>query len=159
VSLDPAQRSAFLDCACGDNGSLRQEVEDLLDADAAAGSFLKHPVFDLPTADYGHASQAPIGPYHLLELIGQGGMGEVWLAEQRQPVRRRVAIKLIKVGMDTKEVVARFESERQALALMDHPAIAKVFDAGSTPEGRPYFVMEYVPGLAITDYCEMPTTS
>jgi non-specific serine/threonine protein kinase/serine/threonine-protein kinase len=154
VSLDPEQRSAFLDRACGDDGSLRQEVEELLHADAAAGSFLKHPVFDLPTADDSHGSQAPIGPYHLLELIGQGGMGEVWLAEQKHPVRRRVAIKLIKVGMDTKEVVARFESERQALALMDHPAIAKVFDAGSTPEGRPYFVMEYVPGLPITDYCD-----
>jgi eukaryotic-like serine/threonine-protein kinase len=154
VSLDPGQRSAFLDRACGDKGSPRQEVEELLDADAAAGSFLKHPVFDLPTADDSHASQATIGPYTLLELIGQGGMGEVWLAEQRQPVRRRVAIKLIKVGMDTKEVVARFESERQALALMDHPAIAKVFDAGSTPEGRPYFVMEYVPGLPITGYCD-----
>jgi non-specific serine/threonine protein kinase/serine/threonine-protein kinase len=95
-----------------------------------------------------------IGPYHLLQPIGQGGMGEVWLAEQKQPVRRRVALKLIKVGMDTREVVARFESERQALALMNHPAIAKVFDAGSTPQGRPYFVMEYVPGLAITDYCD-----
>ena len=81
-------------------------------------------------------------------------MGEVWLAEQRQPVRRRVAIKLIKPGMDTREVVARFESERQALALMDHPAIAKVFDAGSTSEGRPYFAMEYVPGMPITDYCD-----
>jgi eukaryotic-like serine/threonine-protein kinase len=154
VSLDPGQRSAFLDRACGDEGSLRQEVEELLQADAAAGSFLKHPVFDLPTADDSHGSEAPIGPYHLLELIGQGGMGEVWLAEQKHPVRRRVAIKLIKVGMDTKEVVGRFESERQALALMDHPAIAKVFDAGSTPEGRPYFVMEYVPGLPITDYCD-----
>jgi non-specific serine/threonine protein kinase/serine/threonine-protein kinase len=95
-----------------------------------------------------------IGPYHLLELIGEGGMGEVWLAEQKQPVRRRVAVKLIKTGMDTREVVARFESERQALALMDHPAIAKVFDAGSTPEGRPYFVMEYVAGLPITTYCD-----
>jgi serine/threonine protein kinase len=94
-----------------------------------------------------------IGPYHLLQRIGEGGMGEVWLAEQKQPVRRRVAIKLIKVGMDTREVVARFESERQALALMDHPAIAKVFDAGSTPEGRPYFVMEYVAGIP-TDYCD-----
>ena len=154
VSLDPGQRSAFLDRACGDEGSLRQEVEELLHADAAAGSFLGHPVFDLPTADDSHASQRTIGPYHLLELIGQGGMGEVWLAEQRQPVRRRVAIKLIKVGMDTKEVVGRFESERQALALMDHAAIAKVFDAGSTAEGRPYFVMEYVPGLPITDYCD-----
>lgn len=95
-----------------------------------------------------------IGSYHLLHLIGQGGMGEVWLAEQRQPVRRRVAVKLIKAGMDTREVVARFESERQALALMDHPAIAKVFDAGSTPQGRPYFVMEYVTGIPITDYCD-----
>ena len=95
-----------------------------------------------------------IGPYHLLQLIGEGGMGEVWLAEQRQPVRRRVAVKLIKIGMDTREVVARFESERQALALMDHPAIAKVFDAGSTREGRPYFVMEYVVGLPITEYCD-----
>lgn len=154
LHLDPGQRSAYLDRACADNGSLRQEVEDLLRADAAAGSFLRHPVFDLPTADDGHGFQATIGPYTLLEIIGQGGMGEVWLAEQREPVRRRVAIKLIKVGMDTKEVVARFESERQALAMMDHPAIAKVFDAGSTPEGRPYFVMEYVPGLPITEYCD-----
>jgi len=95
-----------------------------------------------------------IDSYHLLQLIGQGGMGEVWLAEQMQPVRRRVAIKLIKVGMDTREVVARFESERQALALMNHPAIAKVFDAGSTPQGRPYFVMEYVTGMPVTDYCD-----
>ena len=95
-----------------------------------------------------------IGPYHLLQKIGEGGMGEIWLAEQKQPVRRRVAIKLIKAGMDTREVVTRFESERQALALMDHPAIAKVFDAGSTPQGRPYFVMEYVTGIPITDYCD-----
>jgi tetratricopeptide (TPR) repeat protein len=97
---------------------------------------------------------AVIGSYQLLQLIGAGGMGEVWLAEQKEPVRRRVAIKLIKAGMDTREVVARFESERQALALMDHPAIAKVFDAGSTAEGRPYFVMEYVAGLPITLYCD-----
>src|ERR1700691_3341474 len=154
MSLDPGERSAFLDRACGDEGSLRQEVEELLNADAAAGSFLRHPVFDLPTVDDSHASQRTIGPYHLLELIGEGGMGEVWLAEQRQPVRRRVAIKLIKAGMDTREVVARFESERQALALMDHPAIAKVFDAGSTAEGPPYFAMEYVAGVPITTYCD-----
>ena len=109
------------------------------------------PVLD-PASDSNSASVA-IGPYQLLHLIGQGGMGEVWLAEQKQPVHRRVALKLIKAGMDTREVVARFESERQALALMDHPAIAKVFDAGSTPEGRPYFVMEYVAGLPISDYC------
>ena len=97
---------------------------------------------------------AVIGSYRLIQLLGNGGMGEVWLAEQKQPVRRRVAIKLIKAGMDTREVVARFESERQALALMDHPAIAKVFDAGSTPEGRPYFVMEFVSGIPITTYCD-----
>jgi serine/threonine protein kinase/Tfp pilus assembly protein PilF len=100
------------------------------------------------------AAGAVIGLYQLLERIGEGGMGEVWLAEQKQPVRRRVAIKLIKLGMDTREVVTRFESERQALALMSHPAIAKVFDAGSTPEGRPYFVMEHVVGLPITLYCD-----
>jgi eukaryotic-like serine/threonine-protein kinase len=95
-----------------------------------------------------------VGPYRLLQLLGEGGMGEVWLGEQTLPVRRRVAVKIIKAGMDTKEVVARFESERQALALMDHPAIAKVLDAGSTPEGRPYFVMEYVPGVPITEHCD-----
>jgi serine/threonine protein kinase/Tfp pilus assembly protein PilF len=95
-----------------------------------------------------------IGPYQLLQPIGSGGMGEVWLAEQTNPVRRRVALKLVKAGMDTDEVVARFQSERQALALMDHPSIAKVFDAGSTPQGRPYFVMEYITGLPITTYCD-----
>ena len=95
-----------------------------------------------------------IDRYHLLQKIGEGGMGEVWLAEQREPVRRRVALKLVKAGMNTREVIARFESERQALALMDHPAIAKVFDAGSTPEGVPYFVMEYVAGVPITAYCD-----
>jgi serine/threonine protein kinase len=97
---------------------------------------------------------AVFGAYHLLQMIGEGGMGEVWLAEQRQPVRRRVALKLVKAGMDTRQVVARFQSERQAIALMDHPTIAKVFDAGSTPEGRPYFVMEYVAGVPITIYCD-----
>jgi eukaryotic-like serine/threonine-protein kinase len=95
-----------------------------------------------------------VGSYHLLERIGEGGMGEVWLAEQKEPVCRRVAVKLIKAGMDTREVVSRFESERQALALMDHPGIAKVFDAGSTKQGRPYFVTEYVNGIPITAYCD-----
>ncbi len=97
---------------------------------------------------------ALIGRYHLLQKIGEGGMGEVWLAEQKEPVRRRVALKLVKAGMNSREVIARFESERQALALMDHPAIAKVFDAGSTPQGAPYFVMEYVAGVPITAYCD-----
>ena len=95
-----------------------------------------------------------IGPYHLLEKIGEGGMGEVWVAEQHKPIHRRVALKLIKAGMDTRQVIARFESERQALALMDHPAIAKVFDAGETDDGRPYFVMEHVQGIPITAYCD-----
>src|SRR5439155_10585511 len=94
-----------------------------------------------------------IGPYRLLHRIGAGGMGEVWLAEQTRPVHRQVALKVIKAGMDTAHVVARFEAERQALALMDHPAIAHVFDAGATPQGRPYFVMEYVRGESITAYC------
>jgi len=113
-----------------------------LDSDATGALHLR------PTPD------SLIGPYRLLQLIGEGGMGEVWLAEQKEPVRRRVALKLIKAGMDTREVVARFESERQALALMDHPAIAKVFDAGSTPQGLPYFVMEYVNGVPITTFCD-----
>jgi eukaryotic-like serine/threonine-protein kinase len=98
--------------------------------------------------------KGPIGPYQLLEPLGSGGMGEVWLAEQTRPVRRRVALKLIKAGMDTGEGVARFQSERQALALRDHPTIAKVFDAGTTPQGRPYFAMEYSAGVPITDYCD-----
>ena len=95
-----------------------------------------------------------IGPYRLLERIGEGGMGEVWLAEQLRPVRRLVAIKVVKAGMDTAQVVARFEAERQALAVMDHPTIAKIFDGGTTPEGRPYFAMEHVKGEAITAYCD-----
>jgi eukaryotic-like serine/threonine-protein kinase len=106
------------------------------------------------TPDAGPISIQVVGPYHLLQRIGYGGMGEVWLAEQKTPVRRRVALKLIKAGINTREIVARFESERQALALMEHPAIAKVFDAGATPEGLPYFVMEYVAGVPITQYCD-----
>jgi len=102
----------------------------------------------------GGAAAGQIGPYRLLRALGEGGMGEVWLAEQKQPIKRTVALKVIKAGMDTKTVVARFEAERQALALMDHPNIAHVYDAGSTAEGRPYFVMEYVPGLPITEYCD-----
>ena len=146
---EPAGRSALLQERCSD-ANVRAEVERLLAAHEQAGSFLMEPavgeVFAPP--------KRKIDSYYLLELIGVGGMGEVWLAEQKEPVRRRVALKLIKAGMDTREVVARFESERQALALMDHPAIAKVFDAGSTPEGLPYFVMEYVAGTPITTYCD-----
>src|SRR5687768_6104127 len=106
-----------------------------------------------PTASTDDKNAAEvIGPYRLLERVGEGGMGEVWLAEQTQPLHRHVALKVIKAGMDTRQVVARFEAERQALALMDHPAIARVFDAGATPQGRPYFVMEYVRGESITGY-------
>jgi non-specific serine/threonine protein kinase/serine/threonine-protein kinase len=123
----------------------------------SANEILKNAETDFSTLNLNSAGSpvaSDIGPYHLIQLLGEGGMGEVWLAEQKHPVRRRVAVKLIKAGMNTREVVARFESERQALALMDHPAIAKVFDAGSTPEGRPYFVMEYVAGQPITSYCD-----
>ena len=106
------------------------------------------------TEHSGSGSAETIGPYHLQQKLGEGGMGEVWLAEQQEPVKRRVALKVIKKGMDSKQVVARFEAERQALALMDHPAVAKVFDAGTTPRGRPYFAMEYVRGVPINEYCD-----
>src|ERR1039458_4924814 len=151
VAQPPEHRAEFIEQACPGDPQLRAEVETLLKNAGERTSFLGGLLtFGPSEADAG----AVIGAYHLLQLIGQGGMGEVWLAEQKQPVHRRVAIKLIKAGMDTREVVARFESERQALALMDHPAIAKVFEAGSTPQGRPYFAMEYVPGVPITDYCD-----
>ncbi len=166
LELKPEDRAAFLRQRCADDDSLRKEVEALLSAsEEARSSFLKTAAdapadkpFD-PFATLSAGGVLPgagevIGRYHLLERIGEGGMGEVWLAEQKEPVRRRVALKLIKAGMSTREVIARFESERQALALMDHPAIAKVFDAGSTPQGGPYFVMEYVAGVPITDYCD-----
>jgi serine/threonine protein kinase/tetratricopeptide (TPR) repeat protein len=130
-------------------------------SDSDVNSDIVNPLYTEATVDQGVASGsapgATVGAYRLLEIIGEGGMGEVWLAEQKQPVRRRVALKLIKAGMDTREVIARFESERQALALMDHPAIARVFDAGSAQQGRPYFVMEYVTGIPITSYCDKHT--
>jgi non-specific serine/threonine protein kinase/serine/threonine-protein kinase len=154
LGVKPGERSAFLDRECIGNPELRQAVEELLALNVNAGSFLEQPLLEFTTADSLNPSGILIDQYQLLQLIGEGGMGEVWLAEQKQPIRRRVAIKLIKAGMDTREVVSRFESERQALALMDHPTIAKVFDAGTTPEGRPYFVMEYVAGLPITTYCD-----
>src|SRR5436309_16002995 len=100
-----------------------------------------------------------IGAYHVVDLLGEGGMGLVYLAEQTTPIRRRVAVKVIKLGMDTRQVLARFESESQALAVLNHPNIAKVFDAGATDDGRPYFVMEYVAGLPITQYCDLKCLS
>jgi len=108
----------------------------------------------LTSQSSGSGDSVRIGPYRLVQKLGEGGMGEVWQAEQTEPLRRRVALKIIKQGMDPKSVIARFEQERQALALMDHAHVAKVFDAGTTPEGRPYFVMEYVHGLPITEHCD-----
>jgi non-specific serine/threonine protein kinase/serine/threonine-protein kinase len=157
---EPVERAAFLRGACGDNEELRSEVESLLAQDSRSGP-LDRPAWGLAGSRGTTESKEPaetagmvIDRYHLLQKIGEGGMGEVWLAEQKEPVRRRVALKLVKAGMITREVIARFESERQALALMDHPAIAKVFDAGSKPQGAPYFVMEYVAGVPITTYCD-----
>ncbi len=151
----PAERAAFLDGACRGDAALRRAVEVLL-ANHHEDSFLEAPALSVP-ASITPPSEQPgqrIGHYKLLQQIGEGGFGVVWMAEQEQPVRRRVALKIIKLGMDTKEVIARFEQERQALAMMEHPNISKVFDAGATQSGRPYFVMELVRGVKITEYCD-----
>jgi len=153
------ERPLYLRHACADDTIVR-EVERLWAYHTQGDEFLVSPLEHLAASmqkaatDPGESAGTVIGRYLLLQRIGEGGMGEVWLAEQKEPVRRRVAIKLVKAGMNTREVMGRFESERQALALMDHPAIAKVFDAGSTPQGAPYFVMEYVAGVPITAYCD-----
>src|SRR5829696_7068628 len=152
----PAARAAYLDAACDSDPAVRPRVEGLLAAHDRLGG-------DPPPTAGPDSTAPPAGPeagavlggrFKLLEVIGEGGMGTVWLAEQQEPVRRPVALKVIKAGMDTKQVLARFEAERQALALMDHPNIAKVLDAGATPEGRPFFVMELVKGTPITKYCD-----
>jgi serine/threonine protein kinase/Tfp pilus assembly protein PilF len=151
-----AQRAAYLDRACGENRALRAEVEGLLRAHDHAGDLLDLPEQPAGTVDE-PITERPgmvLGPYKLLEQIGEGGFGVVFMAEQQHPLRRRVALKVLKPGMDTRQVVARFETERQALALMDHPNIAKVLDAGETAAGRPYFVMELVRGVPITAYCD-----
>jgi serine/threonine protein kinase/tetratricopeptide (TPR) repeat protein len=158
----PSERAAYLDRACAGQPALRREVEALLAAHADDNPL------DRPPADLGRTGpyepepdESPaasigdrVGPYRLMEQIGEGGFGLVFVAEQAEPVRHKVALKVLKPGMDTRDVVARFEAERQALALMDHPNIAKVLDAGSTSAGRPYFVMELVRGVPITDYCD-----
>src|SRR5579883_3345922 len=157
-----AERGVFLDGACAGDAALRERLERLLAAqdqpeevladgiDAATmKATIKLDLGDAPDEAVGQT----IGRYKLLEQIGEGGCGVVYVAEQKEPVRRKVALKVIKLGMDTKQVVARFEAERQALAMMDHPNIAKVLDAGATDTGRPYFVMELVRGIRITDYC------
>ena len=154
----PEERDAYLDAACAEDLGLRERVEALLAAHENPDSFLKDPVGNpAETIDYSPVREGPgavIGRYKLREEIGKGGMGVVYVAEQEEPVRRKVALKIIKPGMDTSEVIARFEAERQALALMDHPNIAKVLDAGSTESGRPYFVMELVRGIPIAEYCD-----
>ena len=163
IELPVEQRAAYLQEACAGDDALRQRVEDLLRAHEMAGTFMGSPAAALkrettpikPLEQLGER----IGRYKLLQQIGEGGCGVVYMAEQEEPVRRRVALKVIKLGMDTKSVIARFEAERQALALMDHPNIAKVLDAGATDTGRPYFVMELVRGIKITDYCDQNNLS
>lgn len=150
LDLPAIERSAYLDAACQDNQPLRRRVEALLCAHDAPPGFLPQNPVTTPVQKEGDF----IGPYKLLEKLGEGGFGVVYVAEQREPVRRRVALKIVKLGMDTRQVVARFEAERQALALMDHPNIAKVLDAGAMESGRPYFVMELVRGVKITEFCD-----
>src|SRR2546425_6961934 len=160
----PAEREAYLQEACGRDPALRAKVEVLLTSHEN-DSFLESPAVDVARSAFvtqeplteGHGTV--IGRYKLREKIGEGGFGIVYLAEQNEPIKRRVALKIIKVGMDTREVVARFEAERQALAIMDHPNIAKIHDAGATETGRPYFVMELVRGIKITDYCDQKNLS
>ena len=160
VALAPEERGAYLERKCSGDAALRDRLVALLRAHDRAGHVIDRPVNGDAdeTAGYVPSGEQPgtivAGRYKLLEEIGQGGMGTVWAAEQTTPVRRKVALKLIKVGMDSRSVLARFEAERQALALMDHPNIAKVLDGGLTESGRPYFVMEYVKGVPITEYCD-----
>jgi WD40 repeat protein/serine/threonine protein kinase len=156
----PEERAAFLDEACAGDAGRRARVEALLRAHQAAGNFLRDnapPSEPIATTDEPPVPERPgavVGAYKLLEQIGEGGFGVVFMAEQTKPVRRKVALKVLKPGMDSRQVIARFEAERQALALMDHPNIAKVLDGGATASGRPYFVMELVRGVPITDFCD-----
>jgi WD40 repeat protein/serine/threonine protein kinase len=154
---NPQDRAVFLDQACQGDSAVRGRIERLLTQHEHAGNFLESPLpRPQPTMDE-PVSERPstiIGPYKVLEQIGEGGFGVVFMAEQTQPVRRKVALKILKAGMDTRQVIARFEAERQALAMMDHPNIAKVHDGGTTPSGRPYFVMELVKGVPITEFCD-----
>jgi eukaryotic-like serine/threonine-protein kinase len=158
VKLPLDQRAAYLNQACGSDAELRREIESLLRAHDTSSSFLQqHDSGSEATGMYEPIAERPgttVGPYKLMEQIGEGGFGLVFVAEQQHPVRRKVALKIIKPGMDSRDIIARFEAERQALALMDHPNIARVLDAGATENGRPYFVMELVKGIPINEYCD-----
>ncbi|MCU0917919.1 MAG: protein kinase [Planctomycetes bacterium] len=158
LALPAPERSGYLRTACGSDPVLLTQVESLLAAHNVRDDFLEAPILEPNTLlDGPSLTEGPgtvIGRYQLLEKIGEGGMAVVYLAEQTEPIRRKVALKIIKLGMDTRQVIARFEAERQALAWMDHPGIAKVFDGGATETGRPYFVMELVQGVSITEYCD-----
>ena len=153
----PQEQAAYLDVACGEDLQLRANVERLLRAHQEAGGFLNAADADAQETTDGSPTERPgtqIGHYKLLQVIGEGGMGVVYMASQSQPVQRQVALKIIKPGMDSRQVIARFEAERQALAMMDHPNIARVLDAGTTQSGRPYFVMELVKGIPLVQYCD-----
>jgi serine/threonine protein kinase len=162
AELPAAERLRFLERECGDDARVREQVASLLSALERAGTFLADapvetasvPPQAVASDQASSAAGSAIGPYKLLQLLGEGGFGEVWMAQQESPVRRRVALKILKLGMDSRRVIARFEQERQALALMDHPNIARVFDAGTSETGRPYFVMELVRGVAVTQFCD-----
>ncbi|MCR9297060.1 MAG: protein kinase, partial [bacterium] len=155
---DPYARAAFLDAACGEDASLRASVDALLNANDLPDNPLDRPPLGLPMESTGIGEPQLIGkligPYRLMELIGEGGFGLVFVARQEHPVRRDVALKIVKPGTGSREIIARFEAERQAVALMDHPNIARVFDAGVTSDGRPYFVMELVRGIPIADFAD-----
>ncbi|MBN1973358.1 MAG: protein kinase, partial [Sedimentisphaerales bacterium] len=157
------EREAYLNEACQNDPTLRKEIDALLKGHFRTDSFLKgsilNPDLFSDNLSLSEKSGTIIGRYKLLEKIGEGGMAVVYMAEQEKPIRRKVALKIIKLGMDTRQVIARFEAERQALAIMDHPNIAKVLDAGTTETGRPYFVMELVKGVSITEYCDQNNLS
>ena len=157
IELDPNAWAAFVRQKCAGDEEMAAELSLLLEAHAKPGGMIPvSPSVAGPPSEEepDHLIGTQVGNYHIIREVGRGGMGTVYLAEQRKPIMRQVALKVIKLGMDTRQIVARFESERQALALMDHPNIAKVLDAGATAEGKPYFVMEFISGAPITEYCD-----
>ena len=164
LALSPEERRRHIMEACKGDDALRRSIEALFEAHEAAAGFMDSPLMSeaLKSPSRPELTEAPgtmVGRYKLLQKLGEGGCGVVWMAEQEKPVRRRVALKIVKLGMDTREVIARFDAERQALAMMDHLNIAKIFDAGATESGRPYFVMELVRGIKVTEFCDQNNLS